>query len=81
VRITNWPYQRVIATVKGRYQLARALGISPQAIYGWRRVPGGRVLQVEELTGIPRSELRPDLYPPEREPEYINGRARKSAKG
>ena len=83
MRITDWPYQRAIAFAKGRYQLAKALGISPQAIYGWKRVPVERVLQVEQLTGIPRSELRPDFYPPERELEYVNGNGRtsKSTKG
>lgn len=38
--------------------------ISPQAISQWRRVPAGRVLAVEKATGVPRHDLRPDLYPP-----------------
>jgi DNA-binding transcriptional regulator YdaS (Cro superfamily) len=38
-----------------------------QAVLKWRRVPPLRVHAVEELTGIPRGELRPDLYPAERE--------------
>lgn len=44
--------------------LARLLGqISSQAISQWRRVPAERVLDVERVTGVPRSQLRPDLYP------------------
>lgn len=46
-----------------RIRLARDLGITPGAIYQWRRVPAERVIQVERLTGISRHELRPDLYP------------------
>jgi TorA maturation chaperone TorD len=43
--------------------LARALGISQPAVTNWRRVPAERVLAVESLTGVPRTTLRPDLYP------------------
>lgn len=46
-----------------RVQLARLLGITHGAIYQWGEVPAQRVLDVERLTGIPRHELRPDLYP------------------
>lgn len=45
--------------------LATRLGITPQAIAAWRRVPAERVLDVEKVTGISRCELRPDLYPRE----------------
>lgn len=43
--------------------------LSKQAIYHWRTVgvPARYVLTVEQITGLPRSYLRPDLYPPERE--------------
>ena len=45
-------------------ELARLLGdITSQAISQWRRVPAERVLDVERVTGVPRHELRPDLYP------------------
>lgn len=43
--------------------LATQLGITPQAIHGWRRVPADRVLEVERVTGVSRETLRPDLYP------------------
>jgi DNA-binding transcriptional regulator YdaS (Cro superfamily) len=43
--------------------LARLIGITPQALSQWKKVPAARVLEVERITGVRRSELRPDLYP------------------
>jgi DNA-binding transcriptional regulator YdaS (Cro superfamily) len=42
--------------------LARELGMTPSAVFEWRRVPSGRILQVEAVTGIPREKLRPEFY-------------------
>ena len=39
-------------------------GLTPQAVSQWKRVPVERVLDVERITGVPRHELRPDIYPP-----------------
>lgn len=44
--------------------LAAALGVTAQALSQWRRVPPTRVLDVERASGVPRHELRPDIYPP-----------------
>lgn len=46
--------------------LAAALGLTPQAVSKWRRVPVERCPEVEGATDIPREVLRPDFYPPER---------------
>jgi DNA-binding transcriptional regulator YdaS (Cro superfamily) len=54
---------RAIAAIGGPAALGRELGISSQAIAQWRRCPPLRVLGVERATGVPRHELRPDLYP------------------
>lgn len=49
----------------GNVGLAKKLGgLTPQAVSQWRRVPVERVLDVERATGVPRHELRPDIYPP-----------------
>lgn len=56
---------RAIEAVGGQKTLAEKLSIKSQAISQWDRVPVGRVLTIEELSGIPRTELRPDIYPPE----------------
>lgn len=48
--------------------LAEKVGVRYQAIQDWLRrgrIPAERVLAVEQATGVPRTELRPDLYPPE----------------
>lgn len=58
--------QQAIAAVGSQQTLARRLGIVPQAISQWRKVPHLRVLQIERITGIHRSVLRPDLYPTEK---------------
>ena len=42
--------------------LARDLGITRAAIHQWDRIPADRVVEVERVTGVPREELRPDLY-------------------
>lgn len=59
--------ERAKNAVGGGRELARRLSaigrpITSQAIYGWRRIPAERVLDVERVTGVSRSELRPDLY-------------------
>ncbi len=56
--------RRAIQSVGGIYALARALGLTHQAIYQWEKCPVLRVLEIERLTGVPREELRPDVYPP-----------------
>lgn len=55
--------QEAIDAIGGVVALARALGISQPAVSSWQRVPAERVLTVEALTRVPRSVLRPDLYP------------------
>lgn len=58
---------KAIKAAGGPKALSVAIGVSHQAISQWSRAPAERVLQVEKATGVPRHELRPDLYPvPER---------------
>ena len=49
----------------GLTRICRELGLQRSGIYRWRsdiKVPAGRLLQLERLTGIDRSEFRPDLF-------------------
>ena len=43
-------------------ELAYKLGISPQAVHLWRRVPLDRVGDVAKILGITKSKIRPDHY-------------------
>ena len=56
--------RRAIEKAGGLAELAAPLGITPQAVSQWDEVPPLRVLAVEAASGVPRHELRPDLYPP-----------------
>ena len=54
--------KKAIEVAGGINALARELGMSAAAVWEWRRVPYDRILQVEAVTGVPREELRPELY-------------------
>jgi TorA maturation chaperone TorD len=54
--------QQAIEAAGGIGALARGLGISQPSVSNWTKVPADRVIAVETLTGIPRADLRPDLY-------------------
>lgn len=61
----NIVVDQAIKAAGGPSSLAGKLGIERQAVSQWKRIPVGRVLTIEEITGISRSVLRPDIYPPE----------------
>lgn len=42
--------------------LAVLCGVAPQAISQWKHVPIDHVRTVETLTGLPRHEIRGDVY-------------------
>ena len=56
------PVERAINAIGGAVRLAEALDLTRQAIHQWDKIPAERVVDVERVTGIPRQELRPDLY-------------------
>ena len=47
-------------------QIAELLGVSCQAVQKWlkNKVPAERARAFSHITGIPRHELRPDLWEP-----------------
>jgi len=55
--------EAAIRACGGVSELARRLGISQPSVSHWQRVPAERVLMVEQVSGVPRAALRPDLYP------------------
>jgi len=61
------PLNEAIAAAGGMKNLAKALGISYQAVQKWRVrgvPPAQRCLKIEKLTGVSRHNLRPDIYGP-----------------
>ena len=60
------PVEKAISSLGGPTKTATALGINnPSVVMNWRtrgQVPADKVLLVEELTGISRHELRPDVF-------------------
>jgi len=54
---------RAIKAAGSPTALANAAGVKLPSIYSWTRIPADKVVAVEALTGIPRHELRPDVFP------------------
>lgn len=57
--------ETAIKAVGTARKFAEAIGVTPQAVSQWRRVPVERVLKVEAISGVSRHDLRPDIYPRE----------------
>jgi DNA-binding transcriptional regulator YdaS (Cro superfamily) len=56
--------KKAVKAAGGAMSVARATGISRQAVEQWPHVPAKHVLCVEAVSGISRYELRPDVYGP-----------------
>jgi len=54
--------RRVIDAAGGPSALSRQLNISHTSVYRWTQIPDTHLVKIEEITGIPREELRPDLF-------------------
>jgi len=77
---------RACTAVGGQSALARKLNLGSQGtVSSWilrGRLPAERVLEVEAATGVSRHELRPDLYPRDRNKQNGGGSdARRAAPG
>ena len=62
------PVEKAIQAAGGVKELAKLFGLSYEAVRKWQAnewLPAERVLEVERLSGVPREDLRPDLYPRE----------------
>jgi DNA-binding transcriptional regulator YdaS (Cro superfamily) len=61
--------QQAIDQIGSQSALARAIGVTPQAVQQWLengRIPAKRVVAIEAATGgtVKRSDLLPELYGP-----------------
>jgi len=59
------PLEKAIQAAGSQQKLADLLGIKSPSITEWRsrdRVPAERCRAIEAATGVPRHELRPDVF-------------------
>lgn len=54
--------REIASKAGGVVALSKALGLSRAAVSQWKRIPIERVIDVERLTGVPRADLRPDVF-------------------
>ena len=58
-------FLKAIKQAGGVSALGRAIGVSKQAIYSWRRIeslPAEWVKPIAKASGVPAAEIRPDLF-------------------
>lgn len=59
------PLERAIEKAGSQAKLAELVGCTQAAISNYargRRLPGELAVEIERATGVPRKELRPDLF-------------------
>jgi hypothetical protein len=61
--------------------VARACGISPQAIGKWQKVPSHHVAKISGIIGMPPHEIRPDLFTEAVRPKMAKRRSIRSMIG
>jgi DNA-binding transcriptional regulator YdaS (Cro superfamily) len=66
--MTNEALQRAITQAGSQKRLAELIGTTQSHIWYWlerskRGVPAEYCSAIERATGVPRHQLRPDLYP------------------
>ena len=61
------PLAKAVTVAGSQQALANALGVKQSTLWYWlakskRGIPAEYVIKVEQATGVPRHELRPDLF-------------------
>jgi DNA-binding transcriptional regulator YdaS (Cro superfamily) len=51
-----------IQAVGGVRALARAVGVSHVSVVRWHLIPVRHLIKIEQITGIDRAKLRPDIF-------------------
>lgn len=68
------PLASAVRVAGSQSAFGRMIGKRQSVVFGWLRanrpLPAEYVLKVEEVTGISRHDLRPDLYPRETIPSF-----------
>lgn len=64
----TWPQdwddglRKAVSAVRNVSKFARELGVSRGGVYRWKQIPAHLVVKAEIISGVPREELRPDLF-------------------
>ena len=65
--------QTVAAAFVSQQAMADTFGVSQPTVWRWlnqsKQLPAEYVLKAEEATGVARHHLRPDIYPPNLDPD------------
>jgi len=56
------PVVNAIEKIGGLTAVADKLGITRQAVFAWKRCPPEHAIKIEQLSGISRHILRPDVF-------------------
>jgi DNA-binding transcriptional regulator YdaS (Cro superfamily) len=69
---TRESLERACKLSGGQKALAEAIGTGQSQVWYWlmrskKGVPAEFVLKIEQVTGVPRHEIRPDIFPPPQE--------------
>jgi len=66
---THDALRRAVDLVGSQAAVARLLGVSQPSVWKWlakkKPLPAEHVLAIEAATGVPKEQLRPDIYRPE----------------
>jgi len=68
----NKVLEQILEAVGSQAALARMLGVRQSNVWNWinrensRGIPPQFVIKIEMETGIPRHEIRPDVFPDEK---------------
>lgn len=61
--------KKAVKIMGSQTALGKAIGKSQAHVWAWlhrdKRAPAEQVIAIEKVSGVPRYELRPDIYPPE----------------
>ena len=63
--------KKAIKNVGNQAAFGEALGVTQQAVSYWvnNKLPAEQVIRIEQLSGVSRYELRPDIYGQQTPPE------------
>lgn len=64
----TWPQdwddglRKAVGAMRSVSRFARGLQVSRGMVYRWKQIPAELVVKAEVVSGVPREELRPDLF-------------------